>query len=143
MTSKRIVVDGLDEALDKLDELNAMQQDKALELGLARGAAKGIERTKAETPVQSGDLRDSMHVGGYTKLTPGYRPIGAYGALKGPIGTGKSKAVLAGSRLPYAHLVEMGSKRNRPVRMLLRGMTQSQGDIVTEVEKAIQEIIDR
>jgi HK97 gp10 family phage protein len=136
-------IKGLAELLDKLSDLDAMQQDEALELGLAMGGAKAVERAAELAPVDSGDLRDNLHVGGYTKLTPRYRAVGAYGELKKPGGRGKSKWVLVGTKLPYAHLVEMGSVHNRPTRFLLRGVTESEREIVREVDAAIQEIIDR
>lgn len=139
----KVVIKGLDELLDKLDVLDKVEQDKALELGLARGGAKAVKRAKELVPVDSGDLRDNLHVGGHTRLTPGYRAVGAYGALKKPGGRGKGKWVLVGTKLPYAHLVEMGSKHNRPTRFLLRGVTETEGAIVKEVDDAIQEIIDR
>lgn len=149
----KVVVKGLDELLDKLDVLDKVEQDKALELGLARGGAKAVKRAKELVPVDSGDLRDNLHVGGYTRLTPGYRAITGqdwegndqtFGALKKPGGRGKAKWVLIGTKLPYAHLVEMGSVRNKPpVRFLLRGVTETEGEIVDEVDAAIQEIIDR
>jgi HK97 gp10 family phage protein len=139
----KVVIKGLDELLDKLDELDTMEQAEALEQGLASGAAKAALRARELVPVDTGNMRDNIHVGGYTRLTPGYRPIGIYGELKRPGGRGKSRWVLVGTKLPHAHLVEMGSIHNRPTRFLLRGVTESEGHIVKEVDKAIQEIIDR
>lgn len=136
-------IKGLDYLLDKLDELNRMQQDEAMELGLARGGAKAAKRAKEIVPIDDGDLHDNLHVGGHTELTPGYRQVGIYDELKKPGGRGKSRWVLVGTKLPHAHLVEMGSVHNRPTRFLLRGVQESEKAIVKEVDKAIQEIIDR
>ncbi len=136
-------IKGLDKLLDKLDELNKMQQDKALELGLARGGAQAVKRAQEIVPVWEGKLHDNLHVGGHTELTPGYRQIGIYDELKKPGGRGKSRWVLVGTKLPHAHLVEMGSVNNRPTRFLLRGVQESEKAIVEEVDTAIQEIIDR
>ena len=136
-------IEGLAELLGKLEDLSDLQQDDALELGLVRGGVVAVKRAKEIVPVDSGDLRDNLHVGGYTSLTPGYRAVGAYGTLRKPGGRGKGKYVLVGTKLPYAHLVEMGSKHNRPTRFLLRGVQESEKEIVREVDKAIQEIIDR
>lgn len=136
-------IKGLAELLDKLDELDKVEQDEALELGLARGGAQAVQRAKEIVPVDEGDLRDNLHVGGHTELTPGYRQVGIYGSLKKPGGRGKSRWVLVGTKLPHAHLVEMGSVHNRPTRFLLRGVQESEKAIVKKVDEAIQEIIDR
>lgn len=136
-------IEGLAQLLGKLDDLTQLQQDDALELGLVRGGVVAVKRAKEIVPVDEGDLRDTLHVGGYTKLTPGYRQVGAYGSLKKPGGRGKRRWVLVGTKLPHAHLVEMGSVHNRPTRFLLRGVQESEKAIVKEVDKAIQEIIDR
>lgn len=139
----RATIRGLDSLLDKLEELHSLEADTVFEEGLARGAAKAVAMAKRLVPVQSGDLRDNLHVGGYTKLTPGYRAVGAYGALKGPIGSGKSVGVLAGSKLPYAGRVERGTKFARPHPYLRPAVDQSQREIADECETAIQKMIDR
>jgi HK97 gp10 family phage protein len=139
----REAVKGLGKLLDKLEELDSLEADKAFEEGLARGAAKAVQRARQLAPVKSGDLRDNLHVGGYTKLTPGYRAVGAYGALKGPIGRGKSMGVLVGSKLPYASRVERGTKFAQPHPYLRPAVDQSEREIAQECDRAIQEIIDR
>lgn len=135
-------VEGLDKLLKKLDELSQVEQSKALEEGLAKGGAIAVQRARQLVPVDSGDLRDNLHVGGYTKLTPGYRPVGAYGSLKKPGGSGKGKWVLAGSKLPYAHLVERGTKRTKPHPFLRPAVEESRDAIVAECDKAVQKVID-
>lgn len=136
-------IKGLGELLDQLDKLASVEADKEFEQGLARGAAVAVRRAKQLVPVKSGDLRDNLHVGGYTKLTPGYRAVGAYGALKGPMGRGKSLGVLVGSKLPYARRVEEGTRFARPHPYLRPAVDQSEREIAAECDAAIQAIIDR
>lgn len=136
-------IDGLDELLKKLDDLDNIEADKAFQEGLVDGALIVVEEAKRLVPVRTGDLRDSLHVGGFADRTPGYRKIGAYGELKKPIGKGKSYGVLAGSTLPYAHLVEKGSTHSRPQPFLRPAADTKQQEIVEAVGDAIQEVIDR
>lgn len=137
-----IKIEGLEKLLDKLDAVDNAHKYEALEDGLAQGGLVAIEEAKRRVPVKSGALRDSLHVGGYTKLTPEYKPLGAYGALKGPIGKGKDKGVLIGTTLPYAQLVERGTKRTAARPFLRPAADEKRTEIVKEVEKAIQGIID-
>lgn len=138
----KVKIDGMRSIIRALDRLSSIQQEKALEMGLARGGAAAVEIARGLVPIDSGDLRDNLHVGGYTKLTPGYRAIGAYGTLRRPIGRGKVKGVLVGTKLPYAHLVEMGTRHSRPQPFLRTAVDLARGRIVSEVEKAVQEVIE-
>lgn len=139
----KIKVEGLESVLDKLDAIDSAHRDKAYKDGLGAGGAVAIKEAKTLVPVESGDLRDNLHVGGYTQLTPGYRRIGAYGELKKPLGRGRTAGVLIGTKLPYAHLVELGSVHNRRRPFLKPAVDRKQREIAAEVDRAIQKIIDK
>lgn len=138
-----IKVDGLEQILDKLDATDNAHRYQAYKDGLGEGGAVAIAEAKRLVPVDSGDLRDNLHVGGYTRLTPGYRRVGEYGELKKPIGRGRTAGVLVGTKLPYAHLVELGSVHNKRKPYLKPAVDRKQREIVEAVERKIQEIIDK
>jgi HK97 gp10 family phage protein len=139
---KQPIVRGLDDVQETLSRLATVEDEESLETGLARGGAKAIVRAKQLVPVDSGDLRDNLHVGGYTNLTPGYRAVGIYGSLGKPKGRWRGRAVLAGTKLPYAQRVERGTKRTRAKPFLRPAVDGSERVIAQEVDKAIQGIID-
>lgn len=139
----RARIEGMDKLLKKLDAIDGMHQGEALKEGLAQGGLIAIQEAKAQVPVATGDLRDSLHVGGYTELTPDYRKIGRYGALRKPTGSGKNVKVYIGSKLPYAHLVERGTVKMRARPFIRPAVDSKQGEILDKVDETIQDMIDR
>jgi len=138
----KVKIDGLDKLSKKLDKLSSIEAEKALKEGLVDGALDVVQEAKRRVPVQTGDLKANLHIGGYTKLTPDYRKVGVYGSLREYKGKGKSFGVLVGSTLPYAHLVELGTKRARPKPFLRPAADAKQKDVIKKVEKGIQNVID-
>ena len=135
-------VKGLDKILDKLDAVDNVHKTRALRDGLAAGGAEAVDAAKRDVPVDSGDLRDSLHVGGYTELTPGYRRVRKFGELDGPQGSGKSVQVYLGSTLPYAHLVEGGTRRVAARPYMRKALDEKQAAVLKAVDKSIQTVID-
>lgn len=135
-------IEGLDKLLDKLDRLTNVEAEEALKEGLVEGALEVALEAKRRVPVRTGDLKRSIHIAGYTRLTPDYRKTGQYGAMKKFKGKGKNFGVLVGSTLPYAHLVEIGTKRTRPKPFLRSAADIKQNEIVKKVEDGIQKVID-
>lgn len=135
-------VKGLDKVLDKLDAIGKAHQTEALRDGLAHGGQVAIEAAQERVPVRTGNLRDSLHVGGYTSLSKRYRKIGRYGSLPKPQGTGKAVEVYIGSTLPHAHLVERGTVRMAARPYLRPAVDGSEREILGEVDKSIQKVID-
>ena len=137
-----VKVKGLDKLLKKLDKIAALHKQDALKDALAAGAAVAAQDAKRRVPVQSGDLKASIHVGGYTELTPDYRAVGAYGALPGPKGSGQKVGVLVGTKLPYAHLVELGTAHSMAQPFLRPAADGNQDEIRDAVDDKLQEFID-
>lgn len=137
-----VKIKGVEQLMRKLDKIDKLHQQDALADALADGGVVLIEEAQRRVPVQSGDLRDSLHVGGYKEKTPKFRKIGVYGELPGPKGQGRSVGVLVGSTLPYAPLVEMGTKRARPQPFLRPAGDSKENEIRDAVDDRIQEIID-
>ena len=135
-------VKGLDKILDKLDAVDNVHKTRALRDGLAAGGAEAIEAAKDIVPVDTGALRDSLHVGGYTELTPGYRRVRKFGELDKPRGTGKEVAVFIGSTWPYAHLVEGGTRRVAARPYMRRALDEKQKAVLSAVDKSVQKVID-
>jgi HK97 gp10 family phage protein len=138
----KITVKGVDALMRKLDTIDQLHQKDALADALADGGVVLVDEAKRRVPVQSGDLRDSLHVGGYKELTPAFRKIGIYGELPGPKGRGRSVGVLVGSTLPYAPLVELGTKHAAPEPYLRPAGDVKENEIRDAVDARIQEIID-
>lgn len=137
-----VQVKGLDKLLDKLDQIENLHNQEALEDALAAGAVVAAEDAKQRVPVRTGDLKASIHVGGYTKLTPDYRAVGAYGALPGPKGSGKKRGVLMGTTLPYAHLVELGTSHSMARPFLRPAVDTNEDEIRDAVDRKLQDFID-
>lgn len=135
-------IKGEKELRRKLDKIDQLHRTKELPKAIANGALVAVLEAKRRVPVDSGDLRDSLHIGGFTKLTPAFRVIGIYGALPGPKGSGRHVGVLAGTKLPYAHLVEMGTRRSRAQPFLRPAVDGNVDKITKGVDQGLQQIID-
>lgn len=139
-----VEVKGFDAVMQAINDAADAPKGEVVEIALATVGAQIIETAKSLVPVDSGDLRDNLHVGGFTHLTPGYRPIGPYNAYKRlPHPAGKPRAVILGSKLPYAHLVESGGKRNAAKPFLRPAIDQHRQDIARAVDAAIDKVIDK
>jgi HK97 gp10 family phage protein len=137
-----VTVKGLDKVLDKLDAVDSVHKDEAFKEGLAQGALVAVKEAKRNVPIRTGDLRDSLHVGGYTVLTPEYRKVGRFGALRKPQGSGRGVLVYLGSTLPYAHLVERGTRKMQARPFLRKAVDEKQSEIVRVVDETMQTVID-
>ncbi len=137
-----VKIKGVEQLMRKLDKIDKLHQQDALADALADGGVVLIKEAKRRVPVKSGDLRDSLHVGGYKELTPEFRKVGIYGELPGPKGSGRSVGVLVGTTLPYGPLVEMGTKRAKAQPFLRPAGDTKENDIRNAVDDRIQEIID-
>lgn len=135
-------IKGLDEVLAKLDAVDDVHKTQALRDGLAAGGAEVIDAAKNIVPVDTGDLRDSLHVGGYTSLTPGYRKVRRFGELDKPKGSGKGVQVFIGSMWPYAHLVEGGTRRVAARPYMRRALDTHEKNVLRQVDKSVQKVID-
>lgn len=135
-------VKGLDKVLDKLDAIDNAHKTKALRDGLGHGGAVAVDEARSIVPVETGDLRDSLHVGGYTSLTPGYREVKRFGELAKPSGSGRNVTVLLGSTLPYAHLVERGTSKVAARPYIRKALDRKNGEILEAVDKGMQKVID-
>jgi HK97 gp10 family phage protein len=133
---------GLDKIVDKLDALDGAHQTQALRDGLAAGGLVAVEEARTRVPVRTGNLRDSLHVGGYTALTPSYRKIGRYGALRKPQGSGKGVMVFLGSTMPHAHLVERGTRKMAARAYMRPAIDTKQKEILRKVDDSVQQVID-
>ncbi len=137
-----IDVKGLERLQKTLDRLGVMEQASVLQEAIAEGAQVAVDAAKLLVPVDTGDLRDSLHVGGFTRLSRGWRKIGNYGSLGLPGGKAKSYAVLVGTTLPHGRLVEMGTKRNRPWPYMRPAVDGNVDRINATIDDAIQTICD-
>lgn len=137
-----VTIKGLDDVVRKLDKIDTVQADKGFQEGLVNGCVEIIDEAKRRVPVKSGMLKDSLHIGGYTKRTPEYKKNGRYGALPKPVGSGKGFGVYIGSTLPYAHLVERGTRRTSAKPFLRPAVDTKERVLVKKTEEGVQKAID-
>mgnify|MGYP000872909490 FL=1 len=137
-----IQIKHLDRLQKTLDRLDVMEQDTVLQEAIANGAQVAVDAAKLLVPVDTGDLRDSLHVGGFTRLSRGWRRIGNYGSLGLPGGKAKAYAVLVGTTLPHGRLVEMGTKRTRPKPYLRPAVDGNVDRINDTIDDTLQQICD-
>lgn len=139
-----VTMKGFDAVMQAIDDASGAPQGEIVEIALATVGAQIIETAKTLVPVLTGNLRDNLHVGGYTHLTPGYRSVGPYNAYKRlPHPPGKPRAVILGSKLPYAHLVERGGKHNAAKPFLRPAIDQHRADIAKAIDAAIDKAIGK
>lgn len=139
-----VTMKGFDAVMQAIDDAADAPSGEVVEIALATVGAQIIETARSMVPVLSGDLHDNLHVGGYTRLTPGWRAVGPYNAYERlPHPTGKPRAVILGSKLPYAHLVERGGKHNAARPFLRPAIDQHRADITKAVDAALDKVIDK
>lgn len=124
-----------------LDLMDTMQERKDFKDAMAEGALVVVQAAKARAPVHTGWLKRHLHVGGYTKLTPEYRRRGKYGSLPAPKGAGRNLRMRIGTTLPYAHLVEHGTRHSRARPFLRPALEANRGRMITVIRKRMEKVI--
>lgn len=125
-----------------LDLIDQVHEKKGFKDALAEGALVVVEEAKERVPVRTGALKQHLHVGGYTRLTPEFRRRGRYGALPSPKGQGRNLKMRIGSTLPYAHLVEYGTRHSRAKPFLRTALDAKRGEMIRVVRKKMDKIIE-
>jgi HK97 gp10 family phage protein len=137
----RVSIAGDKKIVELLDLIDTIQEKRGFRDALAEGALVVVADAKDRAPVLTGALKRHLHVGGYTKLTPEYRRIGRYGALPGPKGQGRNVRMRIGTTLPYAHLVEYGTRHSRAKPFLRPALDSRRGEMISVVRRKMDKII--
>lgn len=110
---------------------------------LKEQAESMVEAAKAKAPVDTGELRDSIHVIDYNEPGfVGYRVVADAGAKRLKASrwdrANQQRVYTGGLReaAPYAHMVEFGSVHNQPARPFLGPALVEKSD---ETLKAVQD----
>jgi hypothetical protein len=81
---------------------------RQLELALAAGALLVVNAAKENAPVVTGTLRRSLHVGGFTELTPDFAAGEGYDDIGGNHSDATGAHLELGTDLAYAARIEFG-----------------------------------
>ncbi|TXH48141.1 MAG: hypothetical protein E6Q97_25395 [Desulfurellales bacterium] len=138
----KVSISGDKKIRELLDLIDTLQEKKGFKDALAEGALVVVEEAKERVPVRTGALKRHLHVGGYTRLTPEFRRRGRYGALPAPKGQGRNLKMRIGSTLPYAHLVEYGTRHSRAKPFLRTALDAKRGEMIAMVRKKMDKIIE-
>ena len=138
----KVSIAGDKKILELLDLIDTIQEKKGFKDALAEGALVVVLDAKERAPVRTGALKRHLHVGGYTKLTPEYRRKGRYGSLPGPKGQGRNIKMRIGTTLPYAHLVEHGTRHSRAKPFLRPALDANRGRMLQVIRKKMDKVIE-
>jgi len=138
----RVSIAGDKKVKELLDLIDTIQEKKGFKNAMAEGALVVVLDAKERVPVRTGALRKNLHVGGYTKLTPEYRRKGRYGSLPGPKGQGRNMKMRIGATLPYAHLVEHGTRHSRARPFLRSALDANRSRMIQVIRKKMDKIIE-
>jgi len=108
---------GLKEAIHSFDGLGRNVSGKQLIAGVVAGAMHIRNKASANAPYLTGTLRRSIHIGGYTNLTPGFNEAEGYTDIGGNVATDAEAKVEVGTNLIYAPVQEFGATicaKNKP-----------------------------
>lgn len=137
----RVSVTGDKKVRELLDLIDTLQEKRGFKDALAEGALVVVLEAKDRVRVRSGALRKNLHVGGYTKLTPEYRRRRGYGSLPKPTGQGRNLRMRIGATLPYAHLLENGTRHSRAYPFLRPALDSRRGEMISVVRRKMDKII--
>jgi len=144
MTKINVQVIGAKSIIDKMERLSNNVAGEALERALVSGGLIIVNEAKQPpprgAPYKTGNLRRSIHVGGY----------GAKGGLEVPttgtdIGgnrhTRNSAEVLVGTNVEYAEIVEYGSSKRPASGFLRRAVDTQKNAAAKEVGEALKDLL--
>lgn len=96
-------------------------------------AEKVADKARANVPVDTGELRESIHVIDYNE--PGFVGYRVVADARAEPVRGRSDGA------PYAHMVEFGSVHNQPARpFLLPALAESKDDILDAVNDRLGDV---
>lgn len=141
----RIEVNGMDAVLSRLDQVQEGLRGELVEKALLAGALLIANDAKQRAPYITGNLRRSIHVGGF----------GSEGGLEGDttgtdIGGRGRNSVQVGTNVVYARRIEygfsgedkLGRRYNQSAQPFLRPAADAQRDAaIREVGEALTELI--
>jgi len=132
-------VKGWDKLQKKFKTLDSTLQGRILENSVVAGALLIQNAVIVKTPVVSGTLKRSIHIGGHTDMSPGFQ-----GHDLGIKEQSDNKVVLSiGTDVEYAPYVEFGTKRQAAQPYLRPAFDNQKQSAVNEISVALKEQIDK
>lgn len=120
----------------------AQTEGRNLDRALAAGALLPVNAAKRYAPYRTGNLRRSLHVGGFEEMTPDRSGIVQRGAaVPGPNGAVRRRSVYWGTDVVYARTQEYG-RGNIPARgYIRRAHAETRAAVVREVGEALVQLL--
>lgn len=147
MTTSSVQIIGGEELARKFKQMSDEMQGQVVEDALVSGGLVIVNDAKIKAPYITGTLRRSIHIGGHTDLTPGFKEDEGYS----DIGVADEKnTILIGTNLVYAAIQEYGGRAGRnhtsviPPHPYLRPAFDNNVDKVKEkISKVLKAQIER
>lgn len=135
-------VRGLENLDRRLAALALVGKKSNLELALTAGGLKIANRAKSKAPYITGTLRRSLHVGGFTTLTPDFNASEPYDDLGKDAGADSAAVIKVGTNLEYARYVEFGTSRRTATPYLRPAFDETKDAAIQEVREALKELVE-
>lgn len=136
----RVTVTGDKELARRFDQLSAAMRGKTLERALVAGALIVANDAKRRAPVLTGNLRRSIHVGGYGAA--GGLESGTTGTdIGGNRSTATSAEVLVGTNVEYARYPEFGTSKMAARPFVRPALDENRDAVVREVDEALRDLL--
>lgn len=129
--------------LKKLSTLTDAVRGRAAERALVSGALIIQNAAKQAAPVETGNLRRSIHIGGHDDLGEGGNIIDRAGThVPNPIIRHDEVAVFVGTDINYAAAVEFGSQHQRAQPYLRPALDENKRAVQQEISDAYRDLIE-
>ena len=138
-------IEGSEELMRNLEKLGDKLAGK-LEAAVAAGAFLVANAAKEKAPWITGTLRRSIHIGGFTALTPSWNPnhpknTRTFGDIGKGAKTSTSVELLVGTDLEYAAKIEYGGSRKAPSGYLRPAYDENQEKAQREIGEALKDVL--
>lgn len=108
MDGIKITVVGLDDTTASFEKAAQNVTGKQLINGVLSGTRVILKRAKQLVPKLTGTLNRSLHIGGYSQLSPGFDTSQGYSDIGGKVETENEARLEMGTNLVYAAIQEFG-----------------------------------
>lgn len=117
MDGIKITMVGLRSRIEEVDELQRRVTGKQLMPAVISGTLLILNRAKELAPYLAGHLKRSLHIGGYSRLSPGFDTSQGYSDIGGKVETVNEAKVEMGTNIIYGPIQEFGGiirAKNKP-----------------------------
>ena len=108
MDGIKITMVGLDDTTSSFEKLGKNVTGKQLMTGVISGTLLILNRAKELAPYLAGHLKRSLHIGDYSRLSPGFDTSQGYTDIGGKVETVNEAKVEMGTNIIYGPIQEFG-----------------------------------